>query len=78
MIPTAMMTFRTSEGRGRDRALFPAAAKLTLSSSQEVGRMKERDHAKSFATLAIAEDARLFILPATSEVGFKQRHLRGR
>jgi len=55
---------------------FPAAAKLTLSSSQEVGRMKERDRAKSFATLAIAEGALLFILPATSEVGFKQRHHR--
>jgi len=38
--------------------------------------MKVRDHAKSFATLAIAEDAFLFILPATSEVGFKQRHRR--
>jgi hypothetical protein len=33
---------------------FLTAAKLTLSSSQGAGRMRERDHAKSFATLAIA------------------------
>lgn len=66
MIPTAMMTAKILGGRGRGRALFPIAAKLTLSSSQRVGRMKERADAKSFATLAIAKNASLFILLATA------------
>lgn len=46
---------------------FLIAVKLALSSSQEVGRMRLRAYATSFATLAIAEDAFLLILPATSE-----------